>query len=47
MADKAFLFDNTDTGEPQFIASYEAGILSERGSVRPNWFSQLGIDQWF
>jgi predicted ABC-type ATPase len=44
-ADKAFLFDNTDTGEPQFIASYEAGIPFERGAVEPNWFNQFGIDR--
>lgn len=43
-SDRAFLFDNTDTGEPQFIASYELGILSERGPAGPDWFNQLGLD---
>lgn len=42
-ADKAFLFDNTDTGEPQFVASYDGGMLLERGSIGPDWFSQLGV----
>lgn len=41
LADSAILFDNTDPGEPRFVASYECGLISESGDVKPSWFIKL------
>jgi predicted ABC-type ATPase len=41
LADRTLLFDNTDPGEPRFVASFESGVLSEQGDVTPLWFIGL------
>lgn len=41
LADKALLFDNTDPGEPRFVAAYDNAHFAECGDVSPSWFVRL------